>query len=502
MMSEAVKAGEREVAAASFRDPSGRLVSLGDRIIRLVSDEQGAKDLEAFLASKLARESTASGALVKTTIVDAAEVKTLLARPEIARILDGKTPRLVLEHEKIELPSFPYEWAPEMLHRAGVLTLDLAEKALAEGFGLKDATPYNVLFSGKNAVFVDLLSFEKRDPLDPTWLPYAQFIRTFLMPLMANKELGLSLAQTLGTHRDGIEPQEMYRLLGLWKRLLGPGLTLVSIPTWLGGKSGAAADDGKLYEKKKSDSAEKAQFIVESILKSLRKSLDALAPKPVRDSVWSDYMESNNNYTQDHFKAKDAFVAQAIEAVQPKRVLDIGCNTGHFSMIASKRGARVTALDYDPAVVGEVWRRADAENEPILPLVVNVAWPTPAVGWRNREHAGFLDRARGRFDCVMMLAVIHHMLVTERIPLPDILELASELTTDLLIIELVAPQDSMFKRIARGREHLFAELNHEMFEAVAARHFEIVKVQHVEGTHRWLYAMKKHGRGGAFTATA
>lgn len=479
--------------AASFRDPSGRLFKVGERIIRIVSDEQGARDLEAFLASSLAKSATADGSLVKTTILDEAEVKSLLARSEIARLVDGKAPRLVLEHQRVEPASFPYEWAPEMLHRAGQLTLELAEKALAEGFGLKDATPYNVLFNGKTAVFVDLLSFEKRDPLDPTWLPYGQFIRTFLMPLMANKELGLSLAQTLGTHRDGIEPQEMYRLLGGFKKFFGPGLTLVSIPTWLGGKeaSTTAQDSGKLYEKKKSDSPEKARFIVESILKSLKKSLDSVAPKTAKDSKWSDYMESNNNYSSEHAKAKEQFVGEALDAAKPARVLDVGCNTGHFSMMASKRGARVVALDYDPVVVGEVWRRACTEDQSVLPLAVNLAWPTPAVGWRNREHAGFLERARGRFDCVMMLAVIHHMLVSERIPLPDILELAAELTTDLLIIELVAPEDSMFKRISRGREHLFEGLDHKVFEALASRHFDIVKVQHVEGTARWLYAMKK-----------
>ena len=57
----------------------------------------------------------------------------------------------VWEHERIPFPSFPYEWPPEMLEAAGSLTLDLAEAALEEGFGLKDATPYNVLFRGAAA---------------------------------------------------------------------------------------------------------------------------------------------------------------------------------------------------------------------------------------------------------------------------------------------------------------------------------------------------------------
>src|SRR5207249_3979296 len=108
----------------------------------------------------------------------------------------------------------------------------------------------------------------------------------------------------------------------------------------------------------------------------------------------------------------------------------------------------------DPAVVGATWRRARAEQLDLLPLVVDLAQPTPATGWDNREWPGFLERARGQFDAVLMLAVLHHLLVTERVPLPAILALAAALTRDLAIIEFVAPEDPMFRRLARGREGL------------------------------------------------
>jgi hypothetical protein len=122
---------------------------------------------------------------------------------------------------------------------------------------------------------------------------------------------------------------------------------------------------------------------------------------------------------------------------------------------------------------------------------VNLAQPTPATGWRNQECPSFLDRARGKFDAVLMLAVVHHLLVTDRVPLHDILRLAAELTNDLLIVEFVSPEDAMFQRIVRGREELHRGLTHEVFEAACTQYFDIARSHHLEGATRWLYALRK-----------
>ena len=90
-----------------------------------------------------------------------------------------------------------------------------------------------------------------------------------------------------------------------------------------------------------------------------------------------------------------------------------------------------------------------------------------------------------------MLAVMHHLLVTERIPLLEILDLAADLTTKLLLIEFVGPQDEMFRRLCRGREHLHADLNGPVFEAACRRRFEIVRREQLAGSHRSLYLLRK-----------
>jgi SAM-dependent methyltransferase len=360
---------------------------------------------------------------------------------------------------------------------------------LSEGLGLKDGTPYNVLFRGPEPVFIDVLSFERRDPGDATWLPYAQFVRTFLLPLLANKAYGLSLDQILTTRRDGLEPEEVYRWTKPLERMTRPFFSLVAMPTWLGGKHQQA--DTSIYRKKLLSDPEKARFILDTLLSGARRTLKRLKPAEGKSSTWSDYMTTNNNYTAGHFDAKQRFVQEALAEFPARSALDVGCNTGHFSAIAARSGAAVVAIDYDPVVLGDVWRNARAQKLNILPLVVNLTRPSPGTGWRNQECASFLERARGKFDAVLMLAVIHHMLVTERVPLADIIDLAAELTTNLLIIEYIAPDDSMFRRLTRGREELHKDLNQEAFEAICRRHFEIVRTQHVENTTRCLYLMRK-----------
>jgi SAM-dependent methyltransferase len=473
--------------ATSLRDPNGHVCLVNNRVIRVVNSA-GLSDLQAFLGSAASAQFLQSQRLVNTRFLDATATSEILRDVELRRLYEQVEGATIVEHDRVWFPSFPYEWPAEMLHAAAVLTIDFAEQLLEDGFGLKDASPYNVLFRGPRPVFVDLLSFEPRDANDPTWLPFAQFVRTFLLPLLVNKHFGLSLGDILTTHRDGLEPEEVLRLLSPLQKLLPPFLTLVSIPAWLAAREEIASPS--IYQKRRLSNRAKAGFILRHVLNNIRRKLAATAPRTGLTSPWSDYMDKNA-HSQDYFPLKQAFVSEVIRDERPKRVLDVGCNTGHFSRLTARAGASVVAVDYDPVVVGEVWRQANAENLDILPLVVNLARPTPGIGWRNAECASFLDRARGQFDAVLMLGVIHHLLVSERIPLAEVISLAAELTTNALVIEFVAPDDLMFRRITRGHDHLYTQLTKGLFEETCARYFDLVRSERLDQTSRWLYLMKK-----------
>ncbi len=392
----------------------------------------------------------------------------------------------VLEHERIAFRSYPYEWCPEMLHAAAELTLRLGQDCLDDGYSLKDATPYNVLFRGAKPVFVDALSFEPRRPGDATWTPYAQFLRTFLLPLLVNQHFGLQPGSTLLTQRDGLEPEAVYRLCSWLQRLTPPFLSTVSLPTWMGRKEVAASAYGP-----KDVDPERAAFVLKGLLRGLATSLAKAAPKTVQ-SRWSGYLGSTALYDEAQFQIKEAFVREALDEIGPRWVLDVGCNEGHFSALAAKAKASVVAIDSDATVVGHTWRKAIAEDLDILPLVVDLGRPTPATGWRNEEAPAFLERARGRFDLVLGLAVLHHMLVTERIPLGAILDQFAEMSSKYVLLEFVSPEDPMFQRIVRGRAELYRHLNRACFEAELKSRFTVVRAVRVDGLDRWLYLLRKN----------
>src|SRR5690606_22979763 len=78
----------------------------------------------------------------------------------------------VLEHERIPVVSYPYEWPFAMLREAATLHLDVLAAALDGGMSLKDGTAYNVQFVGSRPTFIDIGSFEAAAG---PWPGYRQF---------------------------------------------------------------------------------------------------------------------------------------------------------------------------------------------------------------------------------------------------------------------------------------------------------------------------------------
>ena len=394
---------------------------------------------------------------------------------------------LVVEHQPIPFRNYPYEWAPEMLRAAASLTLELAVGAMREGFTLKDATPYNVMFDGPKPVFLDVLSFRRCDPLESIWKPYAQFMRTFVFPLLAHRYFGLRLDEILLTHRDGLEPGRVWAMCPPYRLLFPPFLSSVTIPVLFGRDHPRGATDR--YRVRLARDVDEAAFILERLFARARRLLgrDSFKRHP---SPALDYMDSGHLYDAVEFAGKERFLAAALERWSPKSVLDMGCNTGLFSRLAIRAGAQVVAIDRDADVVGALWRSASDGMPGILPLAVDIGRPPGACGWQNHESAAFLDRARGKFDCVLMLALIHHLLVNERVPLSAILQLAAELTTHLAIVEYIDPADLLFQQIVRGREALHSDVTRDGFERAACPWFQILDAADVSPTRR-IYILRK-----------
>src|SRR5204863_9466446 len=108
---------------------------------------------------------------------------------------------------------------------------------------------------------------------------------------------------------------------------------------------------------------------------------------------------------------------------------------------------------------------------------------TAALGWENGEQPSFVDRATGAFDVVMMLAIVHHLL-TDGVPLEKIIDLAARCTRDNAIIEYVSPADPRFRQVSRGRDHLYASVTADAFEAACRKRFDIVRREPLQDERR------------------
>jgi hypothetical protein len=72
-----------------------------------------------------------------------------------------------------------------------------------------------------------------------------------------------------------------------------------------------------------------------------------------------------------------------------------------------------------------------------------------------------------------MLGVLHHLLVTDQIPLPAIFEQVWEISKRWAILEWIPKEDSQFDELCRGRQELYSHLSEEYFLLALSKKFAV-----------------------------
>ena len=470
----------------SFRDPMGSVAIIENRVFRLISPSHESAVLE-FLENPFFLNQIANGNFPITKIA--------LDLPEALNHIihnDKLTSSLILQHELIPFPIYPHEWTPSMLFDAGQFTIDLAEQALTHGLTLKDATPWNVLFSDGRPMFCDMLSFEAWMG-SKIWLAYSQFQRTFVLPLYANKQHAWPVHSTFIDKRDGLDPSILVATIKGWRRWAPFELQTIIFPTKL--SRGSIVGNKITIEKVISHqnvNYKLAEFVMRRSFKRLRGQLFDVLPNEKQRTKWSHYEDDLLHYSVEEHDQKLNFVRESLLRSGKGRVLDIGANAGEYSIIAATQGNSVVATDFDIAALDKLYIRVKAERLPITPVVFNIARPTPAVGWNNQEVDSFLTRAKGQFNVLMVLAILHHLIVTERVPLNAIVKLLYELEAKFLIIEWVSPNDLRFKQISKTHDNLYANLTEDSFRIELEHNYSILERLQLRGGTRALYLCERH----------
>lgn len=392
-------------------------------------------------------------------------------------------------HPRVFFPSYVHEWSAGMLHQAATLTLNLNDRLLQEGWELKDATPTNVMFQGPKALFLDHLSPAPRKPGQLGWTAYGQFVRTFLMPLCLFRLRKIPLAWIHLACRDGIAPEQAVPLLSLLDRLRPSVFGLATLPAWFSRNQGRKGAPGLATWRGGDESI--ARAVVGRLHKGLDKRLRRWAPPALRRTVWLDYDQAGESYSEAGLAEKMTFIGEILERLAPDSVLDLGCNTGRYSCLAARSGAKVVAVDGDPACIDYLWAQASAEGLDILPLAIDLGRPSPALGWENCEELPFLQRCQDRFDLVLALALTHHLLVRERVPMDRLATYFARLTRRWMALEWVPPSDPQFLRLSGPNAALYEGFDQEGFERSLAPYFQIRDRRAITGGGRVLYLLEK-----------
>lgn len=457
----------------SFRDPLSRVFIVGGEVYRGLT-AAGAEDLAAARTAGSLAALEDEGKVVTTRVLAAEERRALGLGDEWAE---------VVHHRRISPISYPFEWSFGMLRDAAVLQIEVARRLLADGCITKDATPYNVQFDGARPVFIDVGSFERLRAGEP-WPGYRQFCELFLNPLVVVSVGGIPFQPWLRGSLEGIHPAEVAALIRGRRRLDRRLAVHVSLHARAERRYADHDADGARLDQEMT----RAGFgpkVLDGQLDNLHKTVESLR-WDVDESTWSDYGD-RSHYRDGDLAVKEAFVSRTVARQRPGTVLDLGANDGRFSQLAVDAGAhRAVAVDSDHLVVDRLYRRLRAAAEHrIVPLVVDLADPSPGLGWRGRERPPFVERVRP--DLVLALAVVHHLALTNTVPFRQIVDLLADFGAPL-VVELPHRDDPMAARLlARKRDGLFDHYTREGWEAALRGRFEVAESETLPSGTRTLY---------------
>lgn len=431
---------------SSFRDPSGYIDIDEGRVTRFISPDFQ-QEVSYFIESGLAEKLVKEGSLLS------------FERPFVDRLYP----------QYLDFISYPYEWSFSMLRDAALLTLDTCLTSLEYGFILKDASAYNVQFLSNKPILIDHLSFISYSEGTP-WLAYKQFCQHFLYPLVLASYRGSEFLRLSQLYIDGIPAATVSKLL---PSILPPML-------WMHIKPNSWKVKVKKVPKTR-------KVVVISLLKSLRKLI--LKLKLPTSTSWLPYMEEKASYSPKASSSKVELVDSLLSSLRSggySTLVDLGSNTGLFTLLATSRGFSTTAIDFDSSSIDSLYRLGCSSPYLKNLLVGDICNPSPSIGWNLEERKSLLERLN--CDVCLALALIHHLAISGGIPLGMIAKSLSSFCS-ALVIEWVPKSDPMVEELLRLREDIFVDYSIEGFKEAFSKYFLIASQTPIEDSRRSIFLL-------------
>jgi ribosomal protein L11 methylase PrmA len=451
---------------ASYRDPRARVYEYDRRILRAIS-KTGFTDYKHTLRCGFYDHAEKQGWLVPT--VEVTDTGILSSFPDA---------KILLEHERIPLISYPYEWTFAQLKDAALLQLDLHLSALQYETTMLDSSAYNIQFRGVKPIFIDYCSFAPYVK-GSLWAGHHQFCEQFLNPLLLHAKADIEFQPWYRGAASGIHTSETYRALPRSKFFSTQSLLHVVAKHFLDRK---AKRDWILNRPAPATSPRKggvSKKTLVGMLLGLRRFIAQLS-SPTERTLWESY-DRHNTYSNSDRSAKHSFVEQFCGRWKPSKLIDLGGNTGEFSETAIVAGVReVVLVDSDHGALMRAYKRGVQKSFFVLPLMSNIMDLSPAQGWRNLERVSLEQRLIDwQPDALLALALVHHLAIAGNAPLDQVVDWVLSLAPRG-VIEFVPKSDPTVLIMLKYRQDIFADYSLENFRATLSAKKHIVNEQQLD----------------------
>ncbi len=390
---------------------------------------------------------------------------------------------LILEHERIPVITYPYEWSFSMLKDAAVVMLRVNQIARDFGYQTKDGHGYNILFHGSRPVFIDLGSFIKVQPGHTGWQGYEEFLRFFYYPLKLWFGGNEFLAQRILTGAMlPLMPHDSYLAYHKpFTRYLNGRLRLrlARLPLLLRRVSSVPKEDiEQLWPGKKGRLLKWLRPFLKiggkkSDLSALMNKVQRLQAKK-QESMWGTYhLQSGVVDEFGKLRPSPRFkrIADLIDYFAIKDIIELAGNQGAFAryLLSATRVQSVICTDYDTNAIDRLYRALGSDQQAVTPAVLNFMSP---VLLAETQPACQRMKAEG----VVALAVVHHLLLTQRFSINKILSAICQYAKKYVFIEFMPL--GLYAGLSEPNTPDWYRL--DWFREACLRHFQILVEEQLE----------------------
>lgn len=460
-----VPGGELQRSRLSLVDEAGTVFFWRDSVLRAIRPAAAAS-VRALLASGLPEEFARRGWMPRCEIADVR--------------IDGY--ELVIKQRRLPVPSYPYEWSYGMLRDAAARVLEIALHARRFGWELKDSHGFNLIFDGTNPVWVDLGSFAPLPAGARGWLGWEEFVRFYEYPLWIWSHGGAFTARRLVAARELMNHADyaLYRWPG-W-RLAGAGFYEKWMRRWYGAGLLSRVPDENVRRRLPRPLA---RFVCaykvrgwgltggeRSLARARRRVLGRA--RRVLPSPWGDYQAAGSDSVA---TPRFARISNLLREFGVNEIVELGGNQGWLSERLLRDGVvkSATCTDADELAIDRGYERTKTAGLPLHLAVLNFISPVIFPGSEPAEE-------RFRSEAVLALAVSHHLLLAQRIPVEHMLAVIGSYASRMVFVEFM-PLGLWDGRKAPPVPQWYTP---EWFRRAFAAQFEWVHDERLE-TNRWLF---------------